>query len=357
MTMPSDDRSVGWADSLRWFCASAMVMALAALLFNTFIDPYGANPLRLRFERPLMDINQRFMYPQVLRSGEYDGAVFGTSTIRLLKPSELESAFGGHFANFGMNAATPFEQSEAVRLFIEHTPNVRDLVWSLDRSWCDPDADAPAKLLTERAFPPWLYDGSRWATIPHLFNLRTLEISSRVVLNRLGLMRPRLPRDGYEVFTPPEASYDAARAAAHIWGVGPRRLNTVEPRFEASMEERSAWRFPALERIGATLAGLPTSARVIALFPPVHIAIQPVPGSSEAAREEECKMRIAGIVARHHGTTVDMRFASPITIDDAEYWDALHYRLPIASRIVDVLREANAGEAGGQDFRVLADKR
>ena len=81
MPSSSDARSTGWADSLRWFCGAAVVLALAALLFNTLIDPYGANPLRLRFERPLMDINQRFMYPQVLRSGEYDSAVFGTSTI------------------------------------------------------------------------------------------------------------------------------------------------------------------------------------------------------------------------------------------------------------------------------------
>ena len=41
------------------------------------------------------------------------------------------------FRIHGMNAATPYEQSEAVRLFIAHTPNVRNLVWSLDRSWCD----------------------------------------------------------------------------------------------------------------------------------------------------------------------------------------------------------------------------
>jgi hypothetical protein len=350
----SDARSTGWADSLRWFCAGAVVLALAALLFNTLVDPYGANPLRLRFERPLMDINQRFMYPQVLRSGEYDGAVFGTSTTRLLKPSDLEAAFGGHFANFGMNAATPFEQSEAVRLFILHTPQLRNLLWSLDRSWCDLDAEVPAKLLTERAFPPWLYDGSRWATIPHLFNLRTLEIASRVVLNRLGLMKPRLPRDGYEVFTPPEASYDATRAAAHIWGAMPRAVIAVEPKFEATAAERSAWRFPALERLGATLAGLPASARLLALFPPVHIAIQPVPGSFEAAQDEECKARIAAIVGRHHGITVDMRFASPITTEDANYWDALHYRLPIASRVVDVLQEASEGRAGGPDFHVLA---
>jgi len=350
-----DARSTGWGDALRWFCGAALVFALAALLFNMLVDPYGANPLRLRFQRPLMDINQRFMYPQVLRSGEFDSAVFGTSTIRLLKPSHLEAAFGGHFANFGMNAATPFEQSEAARLFIAHAPDVRNVIWSLDRSWCDPDANAPAKLLTERAFPSWLYDGSRWASIPHLFNLRTLEIGARVVMNRLGLMKERLPRDGYEVFTPPEASYDAARAAAHIWGGARHGILPVEPPFEASPATRSAWQFPALQWSEATLAALPASARLLALFPPVHIAIQAVPGSLEAAMEDECKARIARIIAHHHGTTVDFRFASPITTNDSNYWDPLHYRLPIAKLIADLLRDAAQGETAGPDFRVLAN--
>ncbi|MBV9519289.1 MAG: hypothetical protein JO068_14340 [Hyphomicrobiales bacterium] len=351
----SDARIAGWTEGLRWFCGAAVAFALAAVLFNTLVDPYGANPLRLRFERPLMDINQRFMYPQVLRSDEFDSAVFGTSTIRLLKPSDLEAGFGGHFANFGMNAATPFEQSEAVRLFIAHTPNLQTLIWSLDRSWCDPDAETPERLLTERAFPPWLYDGSSFATIPHLFNLRTLEIAARLVMNRMGFMKPRLPRDGYEVFTPPEASYDAARAAAHIWGGEPRRIAPAEPQFEASAGLRSTWRFPALQRLDTSLAGLPAKARLVALFPPVHMAIQPVPGSFEAAQDTECKERITKIIAHHHGMTVDLRFASPITSNDANYWDALHYRLPIARRIAEVLRDAKEGEAEGPEFRVLGN--
>ncbi len=350
---PRDARSSGWIDCFRWFCGAAVVLALGALLFNTLVDPYGANPLRIPFERPLMDINQRFMYPQVLRSGEFDSAVFGTSTIRLLKPSDLEAVFGGDFANFGMNAATPFEQSEAVRLFLAHAPALRTLIWSIDPSWCDPDAESPAKLLTARAFPSWLYDGSSWATIPHLFNLRTLEIGARVVLHGSGMMKPRLPRDGYEVFTPPEASYDPARARAHIWGGEPRRILPAVPEFQPTKAERSAWRFAALERLEATLGALAQSARLVVLFPPVHIAIQPVPGSFEAAHDAECKERVASIVAAHRGLTVDLRFASPITVEDANYWDALHYRLPIAGRIAEILGEASKGEAGGPDFRVL----
>jgi len=346
--------SFGWGECLRWCAGAALVIALAVLIFNVLVDPYGANPLRIRFERPLMDINQRFMYPQVLRSGQFDSAVFGTSTVRLLKPSDLKASFGGHFGNFGMNAATPFEQSQAVRLFLAHTPRLRTLVWGIDEPWCDKDADAPDKLLTERTFPPWLYDASRLAVIPHLFNLRTLEISARLVLNRLGLMPARLPRDGYEVFTPPETSYDLERARQHIWGGNPRSIPAVSPNYAASAAERAAWRYPALDRLAQTLSGLRQGARLLALFPPVHVAIQPAPGSFEEAYEAECKRRVGGIIQAHQGITVDFRFASPITREDDHYWDPLHYRLPIARTIAKALGEAQAGESGAEDFRVIS---
>jgi hypothetical protein len=330
-----------------------MAFAFLALLFNVLVDPYGANPLRIRFARPLMDINQRFMYPQVLRSGEFDSAIFGTSTVRLLKPSDLEARFGGNFANFGMNAATSFEQSEAVRLFLAHTPGVRTLIWGIDRLWCRPDAETADSLSPERAFPPWLFDDSRWTTIPHLFNLRTLEISARVVMNKLGLMQPRLPRNGYDVFTPSEARYDLARARAHIWSDGPPRAASGEAQIEATQAERSSWRYPALDRLSATLADLPKTARLLVLHPPVHIAVQPVPGTLDAAHDAECKRRVASIVAAHQGVTVDMSLVSPITREDENYWDAMHYRLPIAKQIAEILHRASIGERGDETFHVL----
>jgi hypothetical protein len=342
-----------WAEFVRDFACTALILALAAWAFNVLVDPYGANPLRIHFTRPLMDINQRFMYPQVLRSGVFDSAIFGTSTIRLLSPSDLENAFGGHFANFGMNAATPFEQNEAARLYVAHTPNLRTLIWGIDPSWCQPDADAPEKLLTERAFPPWLYGGNPWWSIPHLFNLRTLEITARVVLNRLGLMRPRLPRDGYEVFTPPETSYDLARAREHIFGGGPRPTAPSDAARQARGADISETRYPALDWLDATLGKVPPDARVVLMFPPVHVANQPVPNSSDAALEATCKRRIAAIAKEHHGVTVDFRFASPITSDDANYWDALHYRLPIARRVVESLADAAKGERKGEMYRVI----
>ncbi len=352
--------SSGWASFLCWCAGAALALALAAFIFNVLVDPYGSNPLRIRFERPLMDINQRFMFPQVLRSGEFDSAVFGTSTVRLLKPSDLEAGFGGHFANFGMNAAKPFEQSEAVRLYISHTQRLRTLIWGIDEGWCEENADAPDKLLTERAFPPWLYGGSAWASIPHLFNLRTLEIAARLVLNRLGLMQARLPRNGYEVFTPPETAYDPARARQHLTEqhmfIRGRLMDAAPPTHEASPDERASWQYPALDLLKLTLAQLPDGARLVVLFPPVHMAIQPKPLSIGEAFANECKSRVAAIAHAHRGIAVDFAFASPITREDANYWDALHYRLPIAKRVAEALLEAQGGAAAAEDFRVVTGR-
>jgi len=42
-----------------------------------------------------------------VRSGRYDSAVVGTSTVRLLDPQRLGALFGARFANLGLNAGTP----------------------------------------------------------------------------------------------------------------------------------------------------------------------------------------------------------------------------------------------------------
>jgi hypothetical protein len=43
---------------------------VAALLFFAILllDPYGNSPLRLVSRQPIMDINQRYMYPRIARS-------------------------------------------------------------------------------------------------------------------------------------------------------------------------------------------------------------------------------------------------------------------------------------------------
>ena len=333
------------------FLGAAVLCGLACLGFVAGIDPYGLRAAPGRAPGPLMDGNQRFMYPQVARSGAYDAAVFGTSTARLLDPADLGRAFGARFANLAMNAATPFEQSELARLYLRHNrPKV--LVFGLDTTWCEPDADR--QRLTFRAFPAWLYaPGAPWGVLRQL-NGQSLGTAFDALTARLGLARARLGADGYAVFTPPEALYDPARAAAHLASA---RATLAEaeaaPGYRPTPPEAP---MPALVWLDELLGQAPAEARTLLAFMPVHVSQQGPPGSPRGAREAVCKARVAEIGARHGATVVDFRIPSPVTTDDANYWDALHYRLPVAGRIVAGLKDALASgrdDEGGL-YRVLA---
>ena len=104
--------------------------------------------------------------------------------------------------------------------------------------------------------------------------------------------------------------------------------------------EREALRFPALPWLDEILGSVPKSTSVTLAFMPIHVASQPVPGSPAAARDAACKARITRIAERHGATVVDFRRPSPVTTEDSNYWDPLHYRLGIAERVAEGLRVA-----------------
>ncbi|SFV08295.1 hypothetical protein SAMN02799631_04709 [Methylobacterium sp. 174MFSha1.1] len=343
---------------------AAGLAGLLVLAFVAALDPYGLRAAPGRVPGPIMDLNQRFMYPQVVRSGAYDAAVFGTSTARLLDPRALDRAFGGHFANLAMNAATPWEQTQLARLFLARGPATA-LLFGLDAPWCEADADR--KRLTFRAFPPWLYrEPLAWTAMFHQWNQQSVEIAGRALLHRLGRLPARIRGDGYEVFTPPESRYDAARAAAHIHGDAPLPEASAQgaPTAQGAPAARKAPTeadpaTPALPWLDELLGLAPADSRKIVAFMPVNVAAQPEPGSAAAAREAVCKARVAEIARRHGATAVDFRIPSSVTRDDTQYWDALHYRLPVADRIVSALRRVVAEGRDDPDgfYRVLAAPR
>jgi len=81
---------------------------------------------------------------------------------------------------------------------------------------------------------------------------------------------------------------------------------------------------------------------VVFVYVPAHIAAQPTPGSAKAAWRDECKARIGAIARRHEAPFIDFYIHSEITANDANWWDRLHFRLPIAERIVDDIERALA---------------
>lgn len=329
----------------------------AIYLFIALLDPYHAVPFSLPMERPIVSISQRYMYPQIVRSGRFDGVVVGSSTARLIDPEILNPGFGRRFANLSMDSMTAWEQQQLVSLFLREVGAPKALIVGLDGVWCDPNADR--RRITPAGFPDWLYDANRWNDLLYILNSATLEIAFRLAGNKLGLYRERLRSDGFGVFVPPEDEYDFERAQGHIWSRGRHAKVPRQPPVVLSDAEREELRFPATDYLETMLASLPRDTEVVLAFMPVHVAAQPAPGTRAAANEAECKARIAAIGASHNATVVDWRIPSSITTEDRNYWDNLHYRLPIAHRIAgDLAGPVRQGQpATDGTYRVLVSPR
>lgn len=336
-----DAAPAAWARFARTFLIGATLLGLVVIAFVASLDPYGLRAAPGQPPGPIMDANQRLSYPQIARGGPFDAAVFGTSTARLLDPEALDAAFGARFANLAVNAATPDEQMRLAGLFLARQP-VRAILFGLDATWCA--ADPPPR--TDNAFPDWLYEtGAPWGVLRQV-SLRAVTTAVQAGLARLGWARPRIRPDGYAVFTPPEARYDPGRARVHI------RSGALDPTAPAAPPEAP---MPALAQLDTLLGRVPADALKLVAFMPVHAAAQGAPGSPAGRREAACKTRVAEIGAGRGAVVVDFRRRSPVTTQDANYWDALHYRLPVAARIVADLKAAVASGADDPEgvYRVL----
>jgi len=342
----------GWRRFVILFLGVFVGGIVAAALFILLLDPYDMVPFSLPIERPLVSGSQRFAYPQAMRSKQFDSIIVGSSTARLIDPEQLNGPFGTRFANMAMNASSAWEQWRTFEYFRRKAGAPKVLIIGIDDAWCDPNADRDR---IRHGFPEWMYDDDKWNDYANLFNSGTLEIAARLVGYHLGLYRARSRYDGFEVFTPPESDYVLERARAGIWiGQAPRPLPNVPPP-PLPDEEKRRLKFPALAWMDAMLGEVPATTTKVLAFMPVHVAAQAWPGTRDAAVEAECKARIAAIGRAHGAKVIDWRIASPITTNDTNYWDGLHYRLPIAQQIGRELIEAtlNGTEPADGSYRIV----
>jgi hypothetical protein len=321
-------------------------------VFVLLVDPYDLVPFSLPIERPIVSIAQRFTYPQIVRSRRFDSFIVGSSTARLIDPQALNGSFQAHFANLSMDAMTPWEQMEMADYFLRKAGAPKILIVALDGRWCDQAAD---RVLTQHGFPVWMYDDNPWNDYLHLLNSGTLEIAARLVGYQFGLYRERIRDDGYQVFVPPESKYDLSKAQHYLWGSRAPQIPPALPPPALSERERQSLSFPALLWLDRTLAKLPPATLKIVADMPVHITTQPWPGTHAAAVERECKARVAAIARQYAVKVIDWRIVSPLTSKDSNYWDPLHYRLPIAERIARGLIAAvlKGRESADGSYRIV----
>lgn len=318
------------------------VLALVAV-FIFVMDPHDHVAGSPDFLRAPINSNQRYSYPALARKPQFDSAVVGTSTSRMLRPDLLAKSFGGRFVNLAMNSATAYEQSRILDLFVRSRPGVRTLVFGIDTVWCDRNR-APA-LYTPRPFPEWLYDDNRWNDFLHLLNGPTLEQAVRQLQFQLGRREPRYGFDGYRSFVPPDSEHDLVKVRKKLYGPAGKPVARNNPPATLSDAERDDATYVALELIRQRLLGLPKGTRVILWFVPYHNHDIPAPDTKGGRWLRDCKSRVVELArALPNAQVVDMMFASPSTTTDTYYWDTLHVTEGFASGLPALLARTADGE-------------
>ena len=230
-------------------------------LFVLAMNPYGNLPNTVLREHVMMDDNQRYQYPSVVRSGRYDSLIIGTSTSRLLDPRPFEAALGGRFANVAMNAGTAWEQTELTKLFLRHQPKPararRRHRLGLVRARRRPRAHHLSRLSRMD-----VRRQSRGTTSPTCSTrARSRSRAAALAAAHSGSPSRACPPTAGRSSRRPSSDYDLAKAQAKIYGDGPRALPTPKsPPDIGRRGERAAWRFPALAWLDELIARAAGSA-------------------------------------------------------------------------------------------------
>lgn len=249
-----------------------------------------------------------------------------------------------------MNDGHAWEQVQLANVYLRATPSPRTVVFALDWVWCYGGAVAEGEKRS-KTFPSWLYDDTRWNDWLYVLNAHAFKTSVRRLRYSIGRKAQQIKEDGYGVFVPPDDQYDSVKAFAYIWEGRIPSIPPLAPDYLPTEADLAAWRFPALPWLEGLLKALPKETVKVLAFMPPHIAIQPAPGSPEAARVNLCKATVAEMARRYGAHYLDFWIPSPITAQDANYWDPRHYRLPIAARLADDIGLAVTGRrTSSEDF-------
>jgi hypothetical protein len=321
-------------------------VTLAVYLFVVTVDPWDALPLSPSLARRPVTTAARYALPMLARSPQFDSAVIGTSTMIQLNPNRLDPLFDAHFVNLAILKATSYEQARLLQVFLDAHPAPRFVVIGLDVRWCDPQ---PQARYTDYEFPEWLYEQVRWRGYLRMFNLFAVQEAGRQFWAILGLKQAQHGIEDSFAYSEADRRYDAVRAREKVVAEG----MAPGPADPAAPVERFA--YTTYHRLQSALAAIPESTRKLLVFVPFVLAYQGPDGSATRAYWAECKRRISGLATRRSNVVVaDFMIPSPITEDETNYFDVLHYRPKIADQMAADLARASTGlPSTDGDYRLL----
>jgi hypothetical protein len=339
-----------WKRYFRILIIALIGLFAGGYIFIITVDPYGIFPFSLSIHRGFAT-DPRFFMPNLAKRTQFDSAIIGTSTIRLLNPEDLNPLFEGRFVNLGMNGAFLSEQNAILDVFLRYHPRPKAIVIGVDHLNFDKSA-FHAKYIERlpEHFPNWLYDEKRANDLPP-YNWRTIQHAIRQLRGITGMTEFKYRFDGYEDFTK-RRPYDIDRARKIIYGsTTPKNKIPLNPPVQVTPEQIEAFKFPALIHLEKMLDRLPESTLKIVVVPPFHYYHQATPGTLEDIKWNEFKRRVATIVCRYPNIAlIDFMIESPITTRDENFLDQIHYTVPVARKIARLLAKGAFSRADGPLF-------
>jgi hypothetical protein len=325
-TSASDDASEAprWRRLLCRYATITLTAGLALGILVLALDPYDTGRFSLLPAYGVADFGPRLASASIGRRRDVDAAIFGNSTVQLLDPARLSRMSGYTVVSLAVPGTGPMEQLALAAFFHRHHRAGPALVFGIDASWCA--TDDPIKLAYP--FPLWLYSEDRFDYVVNMMRYKSFE----AVVRRLKLLA------GYERMARPD---------------GYRDYDTGKPWHQPEFREPAAPEKPAGTPAAATndltappllrqfLAGLHPDARVVLVFPPRHTRAIPPPGSVAAAELDVCNEAYRAVAgARPDTQLLDFLVDGPMARRGENFWDAIHYRAPVAREIEDRLADA-----------------
>jgi hypothetical protein len=346
----------GWKTFVRIFVFLSTTLFIGGYGFIVIVDPYDSIPFSTAGDRTTVDRDQPYFYPSLARAARFDSAIIGTSTVRLLRPDDLNERFESRFVNLAMNAASIFEQEAILDIFLRHHPNPKTIIIGIDHVNFD-EKNFQRHIGDPSLWPEWLYDQNPYNNFPP-YRFHTLKHAWRQFLYLLGVKTYKYGRDGYTDFTKPMDEYDLNRARVKIYGtLEPKSVTAVEPPVTMSSQAIRELRFPSLGVVARMLDKIPQETVKILFVTPFHHFAQPVPGSDKEILWQEFLRRLAALAESRPQTCVlNFNIPSPITTEDLHYWDTGHYTVAVAAQLAALIEEGAKGDSVNANYIRLASK-
>lgn len=324
-----------WKRFFRILVFSLAGLFCAGYLFILIVDPYGMLPVSFAFDRAPVTAEQRFFYPGLARKSRFDSAIIGTSTVRLLNPDDLNPLFEGRFINLAMNAASVFEQEAIFNIFLRYHPHPKTVIFGVDHVYFERTNYAQhIGAVKPEHFPTWMYDEDPLNDLPP-YTWRTMKIALKQFKSITGVKRSKYRDDGYEDFTRTMFPHDMDKRRETIYGsAAPGQNAPVNSVVQAAPERIETHEFPAIAHLDRMLSRLPDETLKLVIIPPFHVYHQPRPGSAEDIEWKGFKRQVADVVCRHKNSVfLDFMIKSPITTEDENFFDRIHYTVAVARTI------------------------